>query len=559
MRLQILTRKVLTMRKFLAALLAVMMLASLLTVLPVSAATAPTTVDGSTPTQAPNELIVTEVVWNSYCFEWQMSSYDEVTEQTTFKDVFDYIEVYNASSNPICLYDYGLLYSDQHKLSVEGHTFTVSMPIKENAYEGTTVTTITHQIENPDRAGATLAPGEIGIIWVWTADTVTASSRCTINSQKNALGLRGPIKGDTAGSASEVCFPKFREHYLQATKDTYNVNQPVSTDAATNMEHVKNLKIVAVYATGTGRASLGLSETLWALTDNQSYDTTQPTIDYVSGALNDDILCVFGNGYNTPAGTQPPDGTANIYVPANTVPEYYNQNMYLNEWKAPLAAGQTEYEYKTLYTQDANFNSTVVNDYVANSYVESYKQMAQIQYTRVPTMGSMPSWQWAYVAPNNINNALANHWVTDAATISTNGTTANPNWESAAKAALVGSIIKMEEVDDSEKAFDYSNFITKAQNDEFVEGLGDAGDTAGAKKTRKDGGLSTGALIGIIAAAVVVVAGGVVLTILLLKKKKKGSAEEDIVIEGDVLETDAPSEEAAVEADAPAEENKDAE
>ena len=537
------------MRKFLAALFAVMMLASLLTVLPVSAATTPTTVDGSAPTDVPNELIVTEVVWNSYCFEWNMKTTPNVNGQTsledvqtTYEDVYDYIEVYNASNRPLCLYDYALLYSPQHKLSADEHIFTTSMPIKRDAYEGTTITNPTHIIENPEPTEATLQPGEIGIIWVWSGATVTASSRYTSGSNKNALGLRGVITRDN----EEVCFPKFREHYLQATNGTHNVNQPVSDDEAVRLEHVKKLKIVAVYGTGATRANLDINEGLWALTSNQAYDINQKTIDQ-NGRLNEDILCVFGNGANTPSGTPAPDGTANVYVPANAKPDYYNQNMYLNEWTPTLAAGQTEYTYANIYTADVNFDGAKA-DYVANSYVESYMQMAQILYTCVPTMGSLPSWQWAYVAPNNISNALSHNWVTDAATISTDGTTVNLNWDTTAKNALLATIEKMEEVDDSENAFDYSNFITKAENDAFVEGLDGGTDAAGAKKTRKDDGLPIGARIGIIAGAVVVVAGIAVLVVVLLKKKKKGSTEEEIVIEGDVLKTDAP-----------AEENKDAE
>jgi len=530
------------MRKFLAALLAVLMMVSVLAVLPVSAATE--TVDKTTTSDVP-KLLVTEVCWNSTCFEWNMWSLNETNGQITYSDVYDYIEVYNAGTTPVNLYNYSLLQSSARKISVAAgetkHRFDYKMPITVNAYQSTGATG--PEIQNPGRddPDATLQPGEIGIIWVWTGSTITAS-----NNWGTSLGVDGVIAGDETNEV--VSFPKFREHYLQGTSSTgVDINQNISSDYQTNLNHVKDVKIVAVYGTG-----LGNGESMWAIADSD-YDLGQDTIQS-NGKLNAGIVCLFSNGANTPAGTTVQDGNATIHVPATCVPHRYNENNYLNEdWGAPA-----NHPFKDDYTADSAY--TPAQDYLEIDFVESYKQMAILNYAQLPTMGSMPSWQWAYVGPTNIGNALTNHLVTDATTITTGannvtgqGGTLAPTWQVDAIQSLKDAVIKMEEVDDSESGFDYSHFLTAEQNKDFVAGLdGGSGATGGGAQHDK---FPTWALILIIVVGVLIVGGGAAVAVIIILKKK-GAAADDVVIEGDVLEAEAPATEDAPVEEAPVEEEK---
>ena len=104
------------MRKFLSALLAVMMLVGLMAV-PALAATESTAVksfDGTEEEYDDIKLIVTEVMVNSKSDD---PDYNEVkdelsTSKFTSYDNFDYIEIYNKGDEAVNLYDYCLLRAD---------------------------------------------------------------------------------------------------------------------------------------------------------------------------------------------------------------------------------------------------------------------------------------------------------------------------------------------------------------------------------------------------------------------------------------------------------------
>ena len=173
------------MRKILSVLLAVVMLAAMFVM----------------PTSAVGEelgLVITEV--NADAGYW-------VKHGTTFNekdDVFEFVEVYNASNEPINLYDYSLAYSDRTGAAADvtaATKFTKFTPIaspetmKEvGVINGTVLTSkeavmlgsewqyLTHYTPiNPEIA--IVEPGQTAIIWLYTSEAFTSHYASCRDSQ----------------------------------------------------------------------------------------------------------------------------------------------------------------------------------------------------------------------------------------------------------------------------------------------------------------------------------------------------------------------------------------
>lgn len=163
------------MRKILSVLLAVVMLAAMFVM----------------PTSAVGEdlgLVITEVNADSaYWSEWG-------TTFNAIDDVYEFVEVYNASNEPIDLYDYSLAYSDRAGAAADvtaATKFTKFTPIanpetmKEvGVINGTVLTSkeavmlgsewqyLTHYTPiNPETA--IVEPGQTAIIWLYTSEAFT--------------------------------------------------------------------------------------------------------------------------------------------------------------------------------------------------------------------------------------------------------------------------------------------------------------------------------------------------------------------------------------------------
>ena len=195
------------MRKILSVVLAVVMLASLATLIPVSAAT-----------EVP-ELVITEIVVDTTARAGASNG-----------DNYEFIEVYNPSNKPISLYDYVITLNSSLTVGTapDDASFTDFTPIlspemskaagnplgtiatsKQTQVNkndtNTTKTALTNENSvlcyypvNPDIA--VLEPGEVAVIWLYTFDSYgtnyvsnntynDATDFCTLNEFKNYWGI----------------------------------------------------------------------------------------------------------------------------------------------------------------------------------------------------------------------------------------------------------------------------------------------------------------------------------------------------------------------------------
>jgi hypothetical protein len=159
----------LAMKKVLSVALVVAMLATMITVFPVSA-------DGSIP-----KLVITEICVDTYLY---------IDSDGTGADVFEYIEVFNSSNEEINLYDYAITlkssinWNTMDPETAQGLTdFTPICSPETMITVGNTLGTIatntnsttwqfypTNPSEDGDPAAYTLQPGEVAVIWLYTFD-----------------------------------------------------------------------------------------------------------------------------------------------------------------------------------------------------------------------------------------------------------------------------------------------------------------------------------------------------------------------------------------------------
>lgn len=189
------------MRKFLAALLAVVMLAATLAVIPVAAETAlqpyeKSTKDGSTVADVPT-LVVTEMMAD--------------TTSTVGKDAnanaFQYVEVYNAGDAAVNLYNLAVVRSSTQYSTDSWNkykTFDAMLPINPgNVYTGTAAKDTTQECTNP--GSAMLQPGKIAIIWFWNDAAIKASKEMNEGVTGTAVSLGATV--------NRVSHKGFRDHY----------------------------------------------------------------------------------------------------------------------------------------------------------------------------------------------------------------------------------------------------------------------------------------------------------------------------------------------------------
>ncbi len=375
------------MHKFLALLLAAVMMIGVFSAMPIFAteamvaATAVDTIDGTESDETFRDLIITEILINSKSDTWR-DDYSDDESVTVFSspDAMDYIEVYNAGDRPVNIYDYCILsapYRDFTGESKESGSNANAIPYKFTykniIYEGDIHSTASgaksdpktykNSCTNPLGAGEIL-PGETAVIWYWTAQTDTACFD----------------KGYSLGRTDENgrTFAYFRDYY--------------GMDSKTKI-FVTNAKASAVQNSQTGDDWFGSLEYdyIYALA-KATYNETQPAITAepdkngnvvraLTSTAQTNLRCFAAyTTYNSVGivNTQNMDNVSAYYVPSNCAPDLINQN---NQKVAELE--------QTTYTPFA--------DYVQAGCALSYRETAIISFTEEPSPGGMPSWQWQYI------------------------------------------------------------------------------------------------------------------------------------------------------------------
>lgn len=473
------------MRKFLTALLAVMMIVTALAVVPTSAATTwnqKSAFDGTTPDNVPKGLIVTEIMVNSTT---DVVGHDANDSDYSLWDAYEYVEVYNASNSAIDLYSLCILGAKDKGDSSEWKTnqkFTHKMVLRAgdifNGVNKLTDAQKTYECVNP--ASASLAPGKFAIIWFWNGDCVKLSA--TEENGGESIGATKKVNG------KDVYHYRFREHYKK--------------ENSANADYIDDALIVAVCADAANNDSnmqrFNLSNGdawMYAIAD-KGFDHMSELPFTKSGSSytqSSKIKCMFGWGIRTKVGiptSDGMDGLSTVYVPASCTPDLYNRAQKFG---------------------DSKFVDCT--DYVEIGYTLSYKEMAILTYAELPTPGHMSDFQWAYVAP------------TKAPTSVTGG---NSNWVTTVLKSFVETYV--EEPPELEDNPEEEREVILKDRDE----LGNQGQNKPKPTTTNEEGFPIWAIILIAVGALVVVGGGALVVIVIIKKKNRPVAADDVATDGEV-------------------------
>lgn len=353
------------MRKFLAVILAVLTLVTI--VLPVFAAEATAAADKTTADDAKNlGLIVTEYISDTKSPD--VGAIGDVSSATY--NAFQFIEIYNSSDVDVDLYKVAIAATSNDK-DANGnkywddlHVFQKKMQLRAGSiYNGVSFkdgqeSLKANKAENPN--SAVLGAGKTAIIWFWNDSTTTIAAKMTTspgapdgdvyhkgfrdfyNVPSDTLVLAVYAGSDSAGSASPSPSAACTRFYLNISSGWYTY--------------------ALIDESGMGAAGWSVDTPAWTREDG----------------YNAKVLCMFGWGVQTLHGLSAAQGRSTVYVPANTTPDLYNENI-----KASLEEGET---------------FTPVADYVANAYVGGYKEVAVLDFDQEPTPGTVPAWQAAYIA-----------------------------------------------------------------------------------------------------------------------------------------------------------------
>lgn len=507
------------MRKFLASLMAVMMLASVLA-LSVGAATG-TTFDKSTADDAKNlDVIVTEIMAQSKNYE----------DDADTSDLYEYIEIFNRGDTVVNLADYCLLYCSNYGITsgvnnwMTNHKFTnvinlVAGNLKQND-PALAKATMTRQIVNP--SNLLLEPGKFAVIWIWNNDD---EQYC----EDNNVNIAAP----KTENGKVITFPKFREAY------STSASTAAYTKTEKGVETVgipdDTLLLVGMGATNINSSAFRLangSRSMYALAKKEvGQNIASDGFTQSSPLTNpDDFLCMFEWGTASTKGGIPAmerAGYSTIYVPGDQEPYMLNKGNELNAKDGETPVSYTDY----------------VTGYLDKGYEASYKEMAVMTYWERPTPGYMMPYQWVYVLedieniaedakvqpPENLKKYIYDADIDDEALVLTD--TENENWKTdmytfLQNARLVAGEDGSGEDETKRDEIDYkTQEEIKKQNDKTIKNQ---------QSTNTKKGLPVWALILIIVGGVVVLGGVAVVVILVLKKKNKPVAADDVAAEGEV-------------------------
>ena len=486
------------MRKFLTVLMAVLMLAAALAVLPVAAAEVQSSKDGSTAADAnAMDLVITEVLADTQANNVAMKS----------KNAFQYIEIYNRGAVAVNLYDYAIVraaYNEKHpgqewdskkfdkKLVLDSGSI-YAYYVENNVPNINLYNTSVFECNNPN--DGTLNPGEVAIIWVWNADTkdVFGSNGGTTASEKNGTfntfrnhyaDMGAPIPAGTKVFATfgvdgigQSCQLNTSKNYMYALVDDSGDDFDVATEVAYSMSvggyYTRNPKVKTMWMYGTG---LGMYTT----TENQSA----------------------------------------VYTLAS----------------------------KTPYLTNAMYDKTD-SDYYTSGAVDSFKEMACISYEEGMTPGTLLPVQYADMDPTNakapadgaaawkayLDAHIDNTEITNRPEEDKNQSDIDVNRADLGNQGQnkLGEWTYYEKVDEATGEVTYWRYKTEGgSKEESVEATKEEYELylkALAESEEEEGlGIWLWVIIG--GAAVVVLGGAAVVLIIVLKKKNKNVAEDDVPV-----------------------------
>lgn len=529
-------RKVLTMRKLLAVLLAAIMLVGVLAALPASAETTGTPgvsgFDGTTAADTP-DLLITEVLVNSKTNDPTLNDQMREGDVATWfsPDAFDFIEIYNAGSEQVDLYSYSIARSkDSSFFKATSETvgqFTKVMQLGEWPLQGhpdapgAAFNSQYDAITNPEPNDAWLMPGQFAVIWFYGTGTMEL----------------------TAKKGGPVSIEDFKKHYGMP-EDTIVIAVPGIASDGDSFDLAPNYTY-ALVKDGFNKADRVASGP-WG---------DSPTM---TDSGRENVVCMFDYILRNAVGIYSDanmDDMSAYYVPASCKPEVLNAV----NWK-----GCVTDEEKAAYVE--------LNDYVEAEFTHTYRSSAILSYANVPSPGTMPAWQWAYVDPIGETTTVGNVPYTHGLQALSAAAGADydkvmkslvTDWDDEATAALIKKDGDLD-VTETNGKFAWSTNCLNALITETADAITGDGGSAEVKidysknfvsrdelerrhklknkGTTEEDGLPIWVLILIIVGGVVLVAGIAVVVIIIIKKKNRPVAADDIAAEGEIQvvdETDA--------------------
>ncbi len=509
-------RKVLTMRKILAVLLAVLMITSLLAMLPASAATG--TYDGTTKdTEGLNKIIITEIAPNA---TYHPNGVAESQDETKFP--MNFMELYNNNAGDKDLSTLSILRGvnipkepdDPNDAYLAGNLwrrwrdkkFISKIDIKAGAIVDEATAKLTGEFDDADPTtpvldnviynfltnqgqDMTFSNGENVVLWFISADTIEWMKERDSNDS-NFKPREAFVKSFYGANASADDYTILM---VWAWSDL-DVNSAVATDMFALSAVASNANRDYVY---------GVANNTWDPANDKAYDET--------AGINENLysMAVMGTSIYRYNGMQIVDTTATFAVPTT---------------KPYIANAYAQIE----------INPTTHNNYFDAGLVTSFREVGIIDWASKATPGSMPAWQWAMVDANAYD-AFKTGGTLDATKV---------------QAAVDAYLKELKIIDDGAPGREENddrdyNFQTQEElKNQFFNTNNKGGEG-------EEDGMPTLVLVLIIVGAVVVAGGAacaVIFLVVLPKKKKAAAAVADAPV------ADAPVEEAPVEA--PAEEEK---
>ena len=363
------------MRKLLAVLMTVLMLASALAIIPVAATE--TESDELKYTGDAKGLLISEILHNSSCF-------DEVSG-----DGFEYWELYNAGTETLNIFDYSLVkapvetkqpaqssaYYDVwdiwttekkfvHKVDIKTNAVPVDANGKNAAVDSTGMPVdVPYKLQNNAEQGE-IKPGEFAIVWFIKQASLNAFAQYMLDNEIASADALDP-----------------REVFI---KQYSSLNNGFTVDS--------DLKIFIVWGykdfdsiDGTNKPckdSFGGSD--GSKTSGAMYGIVKNTFDLnssavVDGKISSDVIALAPYAGAVDSWTRAKSNQGCIYVPSTTKPEYYIANRVYDE--RPMEDAEKV-------------------DYVTAGLADAYIEAGCVHSSAVATPGAFDKLQWALAYPD---------------------------------------------------------------------------------------------------------------------------------------------------------------